>query len=242
MGYNGQTGAVLEFGDGRTVVRDVPRGTLRLNGEEPTRWLRVSGGADVLEVAATHNLRASIADDLGVPGDRNLADVHGWETPIGWSILTRFRNALRGGPPMTDLEADHLLHTLYSHVFTTHFGGKLPDRAGAGFPLDGRRVRRVIELIDAHLGDSLTIAVLADAAAYSPFHLARAFKRATGLAPHQFVTARRVERARTLLLDGGHSVESVAHHVGFVNVGHFRRLFRKQVGMSPGDFRNAAAT
>jgi AraC family transcriptional regulator len=72
----------------------------------------------------------------------------------------------------------------------------------------------------------------------SPFHFARAFKASTGLAPHQFVTARRMERAKTLLLESRASVVEVAHAVGLSNVSHFRRMFRAHLGMLPGELRN----
>lgn len=59
------------------------------------------------------------------------------------------------------------------------------------------------------------------------------------LAPHQFVTMRRIERARGLLLETGQSVEAIAAAVGFTNSSHFHRLFRRQVGALPAALRAA---
>jgi AraC family transcriptional regulator len=94
-------------------------------------------------------------------------------------------------------------------------------------------VDRVVEFVDAELGGELTLDRLAATAAMSPFHFARTFKHTTGIAPHQFVMARRMERAAALLRSGM-SVLDTAHAVGLSNVSHFRRVFRRHHGVLPG--------
>ncbi|WP_420843595.1 helix-turn-helix domain-containing protein [Jiangella muralis] len=73
----------------------------------------------------------------------------------------------------------------------------------------------------------------------SPFHFARAFKASTGLAPHKYVTSRRMERANSLLLTSRLGVPEVAYAVGLTNVSHFRRVFRRHTGLLPSDLRPA---
>jgi AraC-like DNA-binding protein len=95
-------------------------------------------------------------------------------------------------------------------------------------------VDRVTAFVEAELSGLVTLDRLAAVAKLSPFHFARVFKATTGLAPHQFVTARRMDRATTLLVRSSDSVEQVAHAVGLSNVSHFRRLFRSHLGVTPG--------
>jgi AraC family transcriptional regulator len=107
-----------------------------------------------------------------------------------------------------------------------------PRRAAIGAPA----LRRVIEYIDAHLGQGLSLAELAGVAGLSPFHFARVFKRTTGLAPHQFVVRCRVERARDLLVRGQATVADVAAHVGFADQSHLSAHFKRVFGMTPAAF------
>jgi AraC family transcriptional regulator len=82
---------------------------------------------------------------------------------------------------------------------------------------------------------------LAAVVALSPYHFARAFKASTGMPPHRFVTQRRMDRAMGLLTTTRASVTEIAYAVGFGNVSHFRRLFRRHTGFLPGAVRDTAS-
>ena len=68
-------------------------------------------------------------------------------------------------------------------------------------------------------------------------NFARAFRRETGLTPGAYVEAARIERARIALETGDLPVEEVARQCGFGTVETMRRAFRRQVGVSPADYR-----
>jgi AraC family transcriptional regulator len=108
-------------------------------------------------------------------------------------------------------------------------------------PLDERRLKRVLDYMDAHLDQPLRLERLAEVAAMSPFHFARSFKIATGSPPHVFVVARRMDRAAALLRATPLTVPRVAEAVGFTSLPHFRKHFRAHWGVSPGEFAGANA-
>ena len=110
--------------------------------------------------------------------------------------------------------------------------------AAATESADNGRAHRIIE---AGLTRRLSLNDLARVAALSPFHFARCFKATTGLAPHQYVLARRIELAKRLIMTTSQSVVEVAWSVGFENISHFRRQFVAQVGVVPGVLRRATA-
>jgi AraC family transcriptional regulator len=103
--------------------------------------------------------------------------------------------------------------------------------------LDARRLRRVLEFINQHLEQSISVQDLAHVASLSPFHFSRAFKKATGLSPHRFVSERRLERAKTLLSEGRHSITEVAMAAHFSSQASFTKAFTSRVGMPPGAYR-----
>ena len=100
------------------------------------------------------------------------------------------------------------------------------------------RLRAVVAYIEEHLSAGPTLEQLAAVARLSPYHFARQFKAATGLPPHQYVLARRVERARHLLQTGGDfSLAEVAAHAGFSDQSQLSHHFKRLFGVTPGQFR-----
>jgi AraC family transcriptional regulator len=114
--------------------------------------------------------------------------------------------------------------------------GQAGARPGGGLPR--KKLRAVLEYIEEHLDGALTLDDLAAVAHLSRFHFARLFKHSTGLPPHQYVVARRVERAKGLLRGGGGlALADVAAEVGFACQSHLTRHFQRLVGVTPGRFQ-----
>jgi AraC family transcriptional regulator len=88
---------------------------------------------------------------------------------------------------------------------------------------------------------SPTLERMAAVAHLSPYHFARQFRAATGLAPYQYVIARRVQRAQQLLrADGELGLAEVAFRAGFSDQSHFSSHFKRIVGVTPRQFRISA--
>jgi AraC-like DNA-binding protein len=96
-------------------------------------------------------------------------------------------------------------------------------------------VRRVREYLEANLAPAPCLHDLAGVANLSRFHLLRVFRRDTGLAPHEYLTQLRIERAKRLLA-AGEPISAVALAVGFSDQSHLNRRFKRLVGVTPGRF------
>jgi AraC family transcriptional regulator len=104
--------------------------------------------------------------------------------------------------------------------------------------LSKHKLRAVIEYIHEHLDADLSLDHLAAVAHVSPYHFARLFKNSTGLPPHQYVIACRIERAKELLRQRDRlPIAEVATEVGFAHQSHFTRHFKRLVGVTPRRFR-----
>jgi len=235
VSFSGHRGAVRCYESGRVIESDIAPGAAFVAASSDLRWLRVVEPGDALEFDLSAPFFDSVATELGAARAPELPDVNGAEDALIWGVSARFRAALRHGHPLVDVEASSQVRLLAGHVLH-RYGGVHPDRHAAE-ALDRRRLARVTELIDANLAGSLTIETLAAAANFSPFHFARSFRRATGLTPHAYVTARRMERARELLLEGELPTATIAPLVGYSNLAHFRESFARWLGMSPAALR-----
>jgi AraC family transcriptional regulator len=162
---------------------------------------------------------------------------------IAWALDADRRSARPNGSLYTEslglALAAHLLgrnrtsQPGFQHA-TSHAQGR-----GRGFSPSQRR--RLIDFIEAHLDQDLSIARLAGAAAVSASHFKTLFKRTTGMPVHQYVIQRRVERARTLLARGDFPASQVALASGFAHQSHMARAMRRLLGVTPRHLASAHA-
>ncbi|MBW4507636.1 MAG: AraC family transcriptional regulator [Scytonematopsis contorta HA4267-MV1] len=100
------------------------------------------------------------------------------------------------------------------------------------------KLREVITHINECLDQNLTLAELAAVIQISPHYFATLFKQSTGLAPHQYVTKCRIEKAKQLLRCKELTILEVSQQVGFVSPSHFAKVFRKYTTTTPKIYRN----
>jgi AraC family transcriptional regulator len=121
--------------------------------------------------------------------------------------------------------------------------------AEASRRLAGGRSRVLIPLwllqarafIDAHFAERLALATLASAVGVHPVHLARTFRRVYKTTIGAYVRDMRIDFARQQLVSTSAPIAAIAVEAGFCDQSHFCRLFKRQIGMSPAEYRSAAS-
>lgn len=140
--------------------------------------------------------------------------------------------------PAGKLYAESLVNTLAVHLMRHYSTDSLiPDLNFGGLP--AHKLRRVIEFMNAHLAQDLSLTELAETVELSQYHFARAFKQSTGQTPIQFLMQRRVEAAKQLLAQSELPIVEVGLRTGFKNQSHFTTLFRRVTTVTPRAYRNS---
>lgn len=103
--------------------------------------------------------------------------------------------------------------------------------------LDERRLRRVLEFMAEHLEDEISLDELAAIACLSPFHFSRMFARRMDMPPHRYLSALRLERAKTLLALNDLALAEITHACCFSTQSNFTRAFHRAMGITPGAYR-----
>lgn len=96
----------------------------------------------------------------------------------------------------------------------------------------------MLEWLEAHAHDQLTLADIAARAGLSVRTLNRRFHELTGQTPMQWVTSVRIRQAQELLETTDHGVDRIAHLVGFASPAHFRTRFKRLRGVAPQTYRS----
>lgn len=146
----------------------------------------------------------------------------------------------------TETSAGRLLvDTLASSLAARLVQRRLGRRADQSSPhpehkgLDCARLSRVLDYIAANPEGDLTLDHLASIACLSRFHFARAFKMAVGRSPHRYVSAQRLEHAKTLLERNDRTLVDIALALNFSCQANFTRAFAQATGQTPARYRRS---
>ena len=96
----------------------------------------------------------------------------------------------------------------------------------------------IIEYIDAHYAENLSLEMIADASGFSKYHFSRLFKQYTGFTFCDYLNYRRIKQAEELLTKQDYSITEVAIRSGFTSISTFNRLFKQLKGCSPSEYRS----
>jgi AraC-like DNA-binding protein len=186
-----------------------------------------------------------LASEIGSAPVARLAVEGEW---TGWTsndlVLRQFAPLLLAAidAPRNPMQAflDHLILATALHV-AEQYGGMRRNvlRRGGLAPW---QLRRAQEMLAADLSGQTSLHDVAEVCGLSTSYFSRAFKASTGWAPHSWLQARRIDKARALLLDNRLPLADVALQSGFADQSHFTRVFKSITGQTPGAFRRALAS
>jgi len=214
-------------------------------------------GAEALEALGQHLLDLVLLDHVlpDMPGLAILGIIKRYLPSLPVVLITGYGSeeisvtAFRGGA------RDYLKKPIQIADLTARIDGILHARrqAGEAGPADrvpdtdtrtadqeafaDNNLRRALAFIEANLQTHLSLERVAREAGMSKFHFCRHFKAVMGMSFREFLARRRIERASALLRDQKRSVTEVYLEVGFKDLSHFGRVFRKVTGHPPSRFR-----
>ena len=153
-----------------------------------------------------------------------------------WDTALKLKDEIGSSDPWSREYAEALSHVLMHELFRlerTAPAAARPVRGG----LPAWQQKRVVEFIEDHLAEDISLAALAELVDLSLYHFARAFAQSFGAPPHRYHMARRMDRAKSLLQRPTLSVTQIGVRIGFRETSSFTRAFRKFTGLTPTEYR-----
>ena len=139
-------------------------------------------------------------------------------------LLQELSDAENGDAPM--IVKNGLLCRILTHLF------RAQARSERDVLVDG-----MVHRLTQDLQKPPTLAELAAEFHFSENYLIRIFRDAMGSTPHAYLNAARLRKAKLLLSTSNMTADRVAYECGFADYAHFYRMFHKEVGCSPKDYR-----
>lgn len=224
-------------GEGECRSRDVPSGAYSLVPAGAAFHWDTEGPIDFMHV---YFAPALVGHVVGEAFDRDplsvrVQDALGESSPLIAALATSLLAELEGNDRQ-QAYLDDILHLLLCTLLRTHSNVRAsPSRARHA--LAPYRLRRAKDFVEANLAMPIGVAEMAAAAGISQYHFSRAFRHTTGLPPYAYLLKRRIIAAKAKLADQRTRLTRVATQCGFSSLSQFSRMFKREVGVSPSQYR-----
>jgi len=220
----------------RTLIG--PRRICLTPGSAITQWQH-NGHPEILQVYLRRSIyETAVSEMYGCdPAAAEVVPRFAMMDPLLEQLSIAITTSLRDGTAEDGLYIDTLAQMMAVHLARHHSTRSRPIRLAMPQRISGWKMRRLIEFIEENLDGNLSLEALAGEVQVSPLYLARAFKTAVGMPPHQYVLKRRLERAKELLRNTDRPIVDVALSTGFSSQSHLSNWLLRDVGVSPAAYR-----
>ncbi|MEN3539418.1 AraC family transcriptional regulator [Microbispora sp. ZYX-F-249] len=202
----------------------------------------VGDGADTLLVGGRFSFgdraRSLLLD--GLPPVIHVPAETGEASAVRWA-LDQIDTELRGCAIGSTLAAEHLAVVMLIHVLRLHLAREPRAVSGWLAGLADPVVAAALRSMHARPAHPWTVAELARTGAVSRSTLAARFKDTVGLGPLDYLTRWRIELASRRLRDGGDTLATIAHAVGYGSESALSSAFKRITGSSPREYRRRSA-
>ena len=144
-------------------------------------------------------------------------------------------SAIQAGLP--DFYAQSAAQWIAAHLLLAPSASSHWHQSLAHEQISDRRIVRVLEYIEAHLGERLSLDVLAEEAAVSKFHFVSVFSKSVGVTPHRHVQHLRMQASAAMLRETDKGILEIALTCGFLSASHFAATFRRHFAQNPSEYR-----
>lgn len=201
--------------------------------QTPSRWEMHDEHDMALLLMLPQKLLCGIAEESGLNAPqleiRNRFQSRDSELEtLSWAL----KREMESGYPSGRLYMDGLALAIASRLITQH-SSVAKARAERHEGLSGRRLKQVLAFIEDQIAEDLSLEQIAAVADMSASHVKTLFKNAMGVPVHQYVIQRRLERAKSLLMQDGMSMADIAAASGFAHQSHLARHMRRVLGIAP---------
>lgn len=198
---------------------------------------RMDGAVEVSNIFLGHKRLLACVDQVGNGREPELLDRVNFADPKLFTIMTLINDEISSGDAMSHLAIEQLLDLVCLQLLRAHSATSMPIAPGPRRGLSAWQIKRVTTYIRENIAEDIRLQELADLVNLSRFHFCTAFRMATGHTPYGWLTRQRIAHAKTLLKDRTLRIVDIALIVGYETQSAFSASFRKEVGLTPSEFR-----
>lgn len=153
------------------------------------------------------------------------------------SLMLNYYNGLEDTPEYRSKQIESAKTFIEINVYIKNHANEVIDKLKQEI-LNGSAIHQVLEIIHKEYGDrNISINTLAETVYLTPTYLAGLFKKETGKTIGQYLTCFRMEKAKKLLKEKRYKLYNIANIVGYSDANYFAKIFKRQFGITPSEYR-----
>ncbi|MDF2683306.1 MAG: response regulator [Brevibacillus sp.] len=230
--------------DDEPLEREVLTMIIKKHNFGVIHFYEATNGAEAVSLARRENIDLTIMDiKMPVMDGITAAEIIKKEIPdcriLFLTAYDEFDYAFRSIKLRAD---DYLLKPAHPDEIKQALVKLLPSQKGQLVQFSGDieghlEIGKVIEYIDQNLNDELSLEYLAGLVHLNAQYLCRLFKQVTGCTIKQYVTTRRLEKAKYMFQSTNKTITEISMDCGFSDANYFARVFKKKEGMTPTQYQ-----
>ncbi len=220
----------------RVSSRSYDKGSIRIVDLRDELCAYVGSPLDALSFYLPRSAIDEFSDDIGAARIARLACEPGVHDPLLAHLGAALLPVLEQPQLASRLFVEHMALAISAHVLKRYGGLATPASREAG-ALSPSREKRAKEFLAASVGADVSVAAAAQACGLSRAYFIRAFRLSTGLTPHKWLQAYRIDKVKQALMASSDSIVDIALACGFADQSHLTRAFAQAVGMPPAAWR-----
>lgn len=230
--------------DDEPLEREVLTMMIRKQNLGVSRFFEAKNGAEAVNLAKKENINITIMDiKMPVMDGITAAEIMKKEVPdcriLFLTAYDQFDYALRSIQLRVD---DYLLKPAHPDDIKKALEKLIPTTSDQAAPFvnridEHREIIKVVEYIDNHLSKELSLDFLSGLVHLNAQYLCRLFKQVTGYTMKQYITIRRLEKAKVLFQSSNDTITEISSKCGFADANYFARVFKKMEGITPTQYQ-----
>lgn len=209
---------IITEGYGFFIPSNYPHEYYGLDGIWETHWITFGG------FACTETLQSI---GFSLPTIKKLSDTSSLE-----SIFKKMYVTLK-----TDRISGNLSCSALLYQYILEFYRAFSEKTYSSDSDHSRILMPVFAYIDNNLSHDISMDELCAAAGVSPQHLCRIFRNILNLRPNEYISRKRVQIAKSMLIETDMPISEIGKAVGYSECSYFGAVFKRIEGISPGEYR-----
>ncbi len=222
--------------DRRTMRKLVEPGDVHISTRGVAVWACWSQEVEVLVLSFNPDFVARAASDLVYADRIEFTNPYAFQDSQLQHLCLALRAEVEAGCPNGRLFGESMGMALAVQMMSK-YGVSQPTLRNYKGKLPRQKLKQVLNYIQDHLDEEITVDALATQVGMSQYYLCRLFKQSMGITPHQYLIGQRIERAKQLLKRKEVAIADIALECGFNNQSHFTQHFRQLTGNTPKKYR-----